>query len=140
MAEVYHNGRNTFLVDGDSFLGRYVGDMSAEDARISMKLILGLVVAMAPQPAYALADVSQVGSIPAAARRVWIDGFNSPNQLAIIVLCGASLGTQTLAKMVMAVTRLMGGREIPLVFVRSEEEGRRAIAAHRASHGARPPH
>jgi hypothetical protein len=116
--------------ENDIVFVRLVGDETESDAKEFTALqdeFFGL------NPFYVILDSHQVGTVEPGARRIftqWVSRKNFRGSAAY----GATLATRTLGTLTLSAIRLISGKIIPMVFVKSHDEAVAWIAEQRIKH------
>jgi hypothetical protein len=119
--DVHRVGQHTATIDGDTAFVDFVGDESAEEATRIADILAGYLAVH--QRFYVICDVRRIGDVPGATRKAWLGWFKAHSPEAIILI-QPGITVRTIAKLIMAATRVLTGREPRFVVVSSEDEGR----------------
>jgi hypothetical protein len=128
--KIEHQVGNHRLIDeGHTLVFRYIGDVTGDE--VTELINISTRVVGSRPPVYALADLRLLGSVTGEARRNWTNWFRTHGFVAAACF-GASFGTRTVAKMIVAAARAFSGFEPQFVFLSTEDEARAWIERHRA--------
>ena len=119
--DVHHVGQHTATIEGDTAFVDFVGDESAEEATRIADILAGYL-AVHPR-FYVMCDVRRIGDVPGETRKAWISWFKAHNPEAIILI-QPGITVRTIAKLIIAATRVLTGKEPRFVVVSSEDEAR----------------
>ena len=121
-------GGHTFLVEGDVLQCMLQGDFTAQHAR---ELFVLLEQVQADEGSFViLADISQMGTIDAAARR-WMALESRRFACRATAMYGASLPARTVITLLLRSLALFRPTLMPLHFAKTEQEARLWLEAQR---------